>query len=267
MTQLPLSQGYPRRSATTIANETASAGARRVDSANSTLVDAAERAADAVHDRAAVAVAEIKPRLRGWLHAATAPLAFVGLLTTLVLAERTSVRVGVAVYLVSSLMLFTTSAIYHTGTWSPGLMRVLKRLDHANIFLLIAGSSTPFAVLLLSADHLMVLMGVMWGGAVVGVAVKMLWIDAPRWIGVALYLALGWAPVPFAADFADGGHHAALALLAVGGILYTIGALVYGARRPDPWPTFFGYHEVFHALTIAAFAAHYLGVSLLVLSN
>ncbi|MCD9200011.1 PAQR family membrane homeostasis protein TrhA [Aeromicrobium wangtongii] len=240
---------------------------RRAASPQQIAADAiagAGRAAGAVHDHTSDAIADIKPRLRGWLHAATAPLAFVSLLVVLVMAEGFAARLGVAVFMVSSLLLFTTSAIYHTGTWSAQRTKLLKRIDHANIFVLIAGSSTPFAILLLSAEHARVLMAVMWGGAAIGVAVKVLWIDAPRWMGVTLYLALGWAPVPFSADFIGGGHHTALLLLAAGGILYSLGALVYGAKRPNPSPAFFGFHEVFHALTIAAFAAHCVGVSLLV---
>jgi hemolysin III len=235
--------------------------------AGTTLGGAAERAAEAVHDHAADAIAEIKPRLRGWLHAATAPLAFVSLLVTLVLAETTAVRVGVAVYMVSALMLFTTSAVYHTGSWEPGRTRLLKRIDHANIFVLIAGSSTPFAILLLTEKHMVILMTVMWGGALAGAAFKVLWPDVPRGVGVSLYLVLGWAPVVFAADFLDEGQDVALLLLAVGGLLYSVGGVVYATKRPDPAPLFFGYHEVFHSLTVAAFITHYVGVSLLVFSQ
>jgi hemolysin III len=221
-------------------------------------------AMDALHERAVDVMNEIKPRLRGWLHAVTAPLAFFSFLVILVLADSTRVRVGVAVFMISTLMMFTTSAIYHTGSWSPRHTRMLKRADHANIFVLIAGSSTPFAMLLLTQQHATILLMVMWGGAALGVAFKMLWIDAPRWVHVPLYLVLGWAPVAFARDFLDEGHDAVVILVAMGGLLYSVGALVYGIKRPNPSPLYFGFHEIFHSLTVTAFATHYVGVSLLV---
>jgi hemolysin III len=217
-----------------------------------------------VHDHVADGLAEIKPRLRGWLHAATAPLAFFLFLVMLVLADDTRVRAGVAVFMISALLLFGTSAIYHTGTWSPRRLILLKRLDHANIFVLIAGSSTPFAILLLSEQHAITLILLMWGGAALGVLFKIFWLDAPRGVHVPLYLLLGWAPVLYAGDFLDSGQHLPLILLTIGGVLYSVGALVYIAKRPDPSPVFFGFHEVFHTMTIVAFGAHYTGVSLLV---
>lgn len=219
---------------------------------------------DAVHDHLVDTVAEIKPRLRGWLHAATTPLAFISFVVMLVLADDMLVRAGVAVFMISALLLFGTSAIYHTKRWSPQHLNVLKRIDHANIFVLIAGSSTPFAILLLSRQHAIQLIVMMWCGAALGVVFKVLWLDAPRGVHVPLYLLLGWAPVMFAADFLDSSQHAPLILLAVGGILYSVGALVYVFKWPNPSPQFFGFHEVFHAMTIAAFAVHYLGISVLV---
>ncbi|AWB93477.1 PAQR family membrane homeostasis protein TrhA [Aeromicrobium chenweiae] len=223
----------------------------------------AEQVPSAVHDQLVDTVAEIKPRLRGWLHAATAPLAFFTFLAMLVLAETTRERFGVAVYMVSALLLFTSSAVYHTGRWSPERKRLLKRVDHANIFVLIAGSSTPFALMLLSQERAAILLGTMWGGALLGILFKIFWVDAPRWANAPLYLLLGWAPVLFAGDFIAAASPAVLSLLAAGGLLYTAGAVVYGTKRPDPAPTFFGYHEVFHSLTIAAFAAHCIGVGVL----
>ncbi|WP_194839889.1 PAQR family membrane homeostasis protein TrhA [Aeromicrobium yanjiei] len=216
-----------------------------------------------MHDQLVDTVAEIKPRLRGWLHAATAPLAFIALLGMLVVADSTRDRLGVAVYMVSALLLFTCSAVYHTGTWSPRHMRLLKRIDHANIFVLIAGSSTPFALMLLSEQRAAILLATMWGGAALGIAFKIFWVDAPRWSNAPLYLLLGWAPVIFAGDFVDAASPTVLFLLTAGGLLYTAGAVVYGTKRPDPSPAFFGYHEVFHSLTVAAFAAHCLGVGVL----
>ncbi|MCW2771483.1 MAG: DNA-binding protein [Aeromicrobium sp.] len=230
---------------------------------DASLVGAKERTVEAVHDRVTDTVNEVKPRLRGWLHAATAPLAFFSFLVVLVIAESTRVRIGVSVFMVSALLLFITSAVYHTGTWTPRRMQMLRRLDHANIFVLIAGSSTPFAMLLLSQRHAVIMLSMMWGGAALGVAFKMFWIDAPRWLYVPLYLLLGWAPIIFAGDFLNGGTPAVLMLIVAGGVFYSIGALVYGLKWPNPSPAYFGFHEVFHSFTIAAFFVHYVGVSLL----
>jgi hemolysin III len=226
-----------------------------------------ERVVEVVQDRLVDAAQEVKPRLRGWLHAGTAPLAFISLLVVLVIAETPSTRIGVAVFMVSALLLFTTSAVYHTGTWTPRLMQVLKRLDHANIFILIAGSTTAFAILLLPPDNAVILLTIMWGGAAAGVVFKIFWITAPRWLNVPLYLVLGSAPILFTDDFVGAGHHAALMFLAAGGLLYSLGALVYATKRPNPSPAYFGFHEVFHTLTIAAFATHYVGISLLAYSQ
>lgn len=206
---------------------------------------------------------EIKPRLRGWLHAATWPLAFFGFLVMLVLADDVKVRAGVAVFMFSALLLFGTSAVYHTGRWKALARSRLRRLDHANIFVLIAGSYTPFALLLLPLSDAIWLISLVWGGALLGVAFRVFWVGAPRWLYVPIYLALGWAAVFWIDDFRSNGTTAALVLMVVGGLLYSIGALVYGFKRPNPWPRWFGFHEIFHAFTIAAFIVHYVGVSLL----
>ncbi len=221
-------------------------------------------AIEPLHERLMDTVQEIKPRLRGWLHAGTTPLAFMSFLVMLVLADDLAVRVGVAVFMTSALLLFGTSAIYHTRTWSPARSNLLRRIDHANIFVLIAGSSTPFAILLLSETHAIQLISIMWGGAALGVLFKICWLDAPRGVHVPLYLLLGWAPAWFAGDFLDSSQVAPLVLLGAGGVLYSLGAVVYAFRRPDPSPRYFGFHEVFHSMTIVAFGVHYAGVSLLV---
>ncbi len=206
---------------------------------------------------------QLKPKLRGWLHAAAWPLAFVGFLVILVVADSIKVRAGVAVFMVSALMLFGTSAFYHAGNWSDAAKARWRRLDHANIFVLIAGSYTPFALLLLDTRNAWMLLSLVWGGAVFGALLRVFWIGAPRWIYVPIYVALGWAAMFWIDDFYKVGGTAVVALLLTGGGLYTLGALVYGFKRPDPWPTWFGFHEVFHLLTIAAFVVHYVGVSLL----
>ena len=216
-----------------------------------------------VSDRLKVKVDEIKPKLRGWLHAATWPLAFFGFLVMLVVADSIKVRAGVAVFMVSALMLFGTSAVYHAGHWSTANRARWKRVDHANIFVLIAGSYTPFALLLLDTKNAWILLSLVWGGAILGMLFRVFWVGAPRWLYVPIYLALGWAAVFWMGDFQRAGGNAVFTLLAIGGGLYTLGAVVYGFKKPNPWPNWFGFHEVFHTLTIAAFIVHYIGVSLL----
>ncbi len=205
---------------------------------------------------------EVKPRLRGWLHAATAPLALAAGIVLVWLAPTTTTRVGAAIFAISALLLFSVSATMHRGTWSPRTGLLLRRLDHASIFLLIAGSYTPFTLILLEGRPRVVLLTIAWAGALLGIAFRILWTGAPRLLYTALYLALGWTAVLFADDFAASGAVAVLVLLATGGLLYTAGGVVYALRRPDPRPAWFGFHEVFHALTIAAFIVHYVGVSI-----
>ena len=205
---------------------------------------------------------ESKPRLRGWLHLAVAPLALAAGVVLVVLSPTATTRLGSAVFAGSALVLFTVSAIYHRGRWNPRTWTFLRRFDHANIFLLIAGSYTPFTLLLLEGTERVVLLSVVWTGAVAGIAFRVFWTNAPRWLYTPIYLALGWAAVFFFPDFASGAGAAVLTLMVVGGGFYTLGGLVYGIKRPNPSPSWFGFHEVFHTLTILAFIAHYVGVSI-----
>ncbi len=222
-----------------------------------------EEATEAIHQ----AVDEIKPKLRGWLHAATWPLAFFSFLVLLVLSDNVLVRFGAAVFMFSALALFGVSAAYHTGRWSVRSRTIWKRVDHATIFVLIAGSYTPFSLLLLTPGQATLLLSVVWGGALVGALSRIFWLGAPRWLYVPLYLLLGWAAVFYFPEFAREASTPVMVLLIVGGVLYTLGALVYGFKKPDPWPTWYGFHEVFHTLTIAAFIVHYIGVSFLAYSH
>ena len=211
----------------------------------------------------------VKPRLRGWLHLVNAPLTLAAGIVLIALSPNAPTRTGSAVFAGSALVLFTVSAIYHRGSWSPRVHAFLKRFDHANIFVLIAGSCTPFAILLLDGADRWTMLAISWGGALAGVALKVLWGGAPRWLSAPIYIALGWAPVFFFGDFITGASSygsaigtAVIVLVVVGGGLYTLGGLVYGTQFPDPWPRWFGFHEVFHTLTILAFVTHYVGVSL-----
>jgi hemolysin III len=214
-------------------------------------------------------IAEIKPKLRGWLHAASTPLILAAGIVLVCLSPTATTRIGSALYATTALLLFGVSAIYHRGTWSPRVWRFLNRFDHANIFLLIAGSYTPFSLILLDGLNRVLMLSVVWGGALLGVAFKLFWPTAPRWLSAPIYIALGWAAVFFIPAFFDGALAlglgigiAVFVLIAVGGALYTVGGLVYGFQWPDPSPRWFGFHEVFHSFTIAAFVAHYVGVSL-----
>jgi hemolysin III len=222
------------------------------------VVEATASAADQLSS----ALEELKPKLRGWLHAVTAPLTLAAGIVLIALSPTATSRVGSVVFMGSAFLLFTVSAVYHRGTWSPRTWSILQRLDHASIFVLIAGSYTPFALVLLEGSARVTLLAIAWGGALAGVTFRMLWHSAPRWFYTPIYIALGWAAVFYIDDFVARGSTAVFVLIATGGILYTLGGLVYGLRRPNPFPSWFGFHEVFHAFTIVAFVTHYVGVLL-----
>ncbi|WP_433243075.1 PAQR family membrane homeostasis protein TrhA [Streptosporangium sp. CA-135522] len=206
----------------------------------------------------------IKPRLRGWLHAGTLPVALIAGFVLVALGPTLQARLAAAVYAITSGLLFGISATYHRGTLSPRLEEVLRRLDHANIYLIIAGTYTPFAILALDGAARVVVLGVIWAGAIAGVLFRVLWTGAPRWLSTALYIGLGWTAAFVLPQLLAGAGVVAVALVLVGGLLYTAGGVVYGLRRPDPSPRWFGFHEVFHALTVAAYLVQYVAVSLVV---
>ncbi|MER5320440.1 PAQR family membrane homeostasis protein TrhA [Streptosporangium roseum] len=206
----------------------------------------------------------IKPRLRGWLHAGALPVALIAGFVLVALGPTLQARLAAAIYAITSGLLFGISATYHRGTLSPRLEEVLRRLDHANIYLIIAGTYTPFAMLALDGPARAVVLGVIWTGAVAGVLFRVLWTGAPRWLSTALYIGLGWTAVFVLPQLLEGAGAAAVALVFVGGLLYTAGGVVYGLRRPDPSPRWFGFHEVFHAFTVAAYLVQYVAVSLVV---
>jgi len=214
-------------------------------------------------------LAEVKPKLRGWLHLGIAPLTLAAGIVLIALSPNTTTRIGSAAFAGTALILFTVSAIYHTGTWSPRVWSFLRRFDHANIFLLIAGSYTPFSLLLLEGSQRVWLLATVWAGAILGVVFRIFWTDAPRWLYVPIYLALGWAAVFFIPSFLEGATKlgvgvgiATFSMIVLGGALYTVGGVVYGFQRPNPSPRWFGFHEVFHSFTVLAFVSHYVGVSL-----
>jgi hemolysin III len=200
-----------------------------------------------------------KPTWRGWIHAGTFPLT-IGLGTVLIVnAEGTAAKVSSTVFVVSSMLLFGISALYHRIAWREKTRRVFKRLDHANIFVLIAGSYTPITVLALPADKATLLLTLVWIGAGLGIAFQVLWIGAPRWLYVPLYLLLGWAAVMFMGDFFE-ANAVMMTLILAGGVFYTIGAVIYGLKRPNPFPGKFGFHEIFHALTLLAYLCHWAAI-------
>jgi len=219
-----------------------------------------------VRDDLRETVEELKPRLRGWLHAGTLPLSVAGGIVLVALSPGGDARVGAVVFMVASVLLFGVSALYHTRSWSARTRNVLKRLDHSTIFLFIAGTYTPFALLLLDDRSAQGLLTVVWGGAVLGVLFRVFWVGAPRWLYVPIYLALGWAAAFWMKEFSANAGTAVIVLMVVGGLLYSLGAVVYTLKRPNPFPRWFGFHEVFHTCTIAAFSAHYAGISIAALA-
>ncbi|MCP9954519.1 hemolysin III family protein [Actinomadura madurae] len=172
-------------------------------------------------------------------------------------------RLASAVYVAASGMLFGISGTYHRQR-SHRLIEVLRRFDHANIYLIIAGTYTPFAVVALDGGVRVAVLASVWTGAVAGVVFRTVWIGAPRALYVTLYIVLGWVAVFFLPQFLDGAGLAACLLVALGGICYSVGGVVYGLRKPDPSPSWFGFHEVFHAFTLAAYVLQYIAVSLVV---
>ena len=218
--------------------------------------------------RLSESIAEVKPHLRGWLHLTIVPPTLIAGIVLVALSPDGPTRAGSAVFMASALILFGGSAAYHRGNWSPGTWRVLRRLDHCNIFVLIAGSCTAAALLLLDGTDRVLMLTIVWSSAVVGVAARFVWSDAPRWLSPPIYIAAGFGALLFFPGLLSGASRlgdsgvAALVLLGTGSALYIAGAVVYGLRRPDPWPSWFGFHEVFHTFTVFAFASHYVGISI-----
>jgi hemolysin III len=204
-----------------------------------------------------------KPRLRGRLHQYAF---FVALACGIVLCAIAATRPGIApllsclIYSLTVCGLFGISALYHRRIWSERGYQIMRRADHSMIFIFIAGTYTPFCVLLLDAPTATLMLALIWGGALGGVALKSVWPHLPRWVGAPLYLALGWAAVVILPDILHAGGVAALVLLAAGGVIYSIGAAFYALRKPNPWPSVFGHHEFFHACTLLAAICHHVAV-------
>ena len=219
-------------------------------------------------DDAAVRLAEllmIKPKWRGWIHTVAAPLALAAGIILVAVAPTTDRKITSAIYAATGVLLFGISAIYHRGSWSPGVKMVLKRLDHTNIMLVIAGSYTPLAWSLLERPKAVLLLWVIWSGAILGVLFRLLWTEAPRWLYVPIYIALGCGSLFYMPEFFAASLPAAV-LICVGGVLYITGAVFYALKKPNFSYEHFGFHELFHALTVLAFGAHFAAILIAVLS-
>lgn len=200
---------------------------------------------------------ETRPLLRGYLHLAACAVAVAGCVGLLLLAESPRAYIGGTVFAACLIAMYAISGTYHTVRWGPKMNSAFKRLDHAMIFVVIAGSYTPFCLLAASDRWGVAILAIVWPVALAGVALKVAWPSAPRWLGVGLYVATGWVALVAATELTDWFALLPLLLLAGGGALYTIGGVIYALRWPDPFPRVFGYHEVFHALVIAASVLHY----------
>lgn len=208
---------------------------------------------------------EHKPSWRGWIHLGTFPFALAAGIVLVVLADGVVATVGSAIFAVNSLLLFGVSAVYHRFHWSDRTKAVLRRIDHANIFLLIAGTYTPLALLALSPQQGQLLLWLVWSGTLVGIAMRVFWLSAPRWIYVPIYLGLGWAATMYIVPLFN-ANVAMMVLVLVGGGVYTLGAVVYGTKWPNPSPKNFGFHEIFHSFTVLAFFCHWTAVLLIAMN-
>lgn len=198
----------------------------------------------------------MKPTLRGVLHQWAAVYALGAGTTLVALAPTPAARLAGAIYAASLVVLFTVSAVYHRFEWEPRVRLWLRRADHASIFLLIGGSYTPVALLAIGGDHGRHLLIAVWSGVALGVLVSMLWPTAPKFVGAAIAVAVGWTIVPYLGALGRELNAAELWLIGLGGVAYTVGAVVYAAKRPNPWPQHFGYHEIFHVLTLIGAGLH-----------
>ncbi|ALV44493.1 hemolysin III [Arthrobacter alpinus] len=204
---------------------------------------------------------EHKPSWRGWLHAGSTPVVLIAGIILVLLASSPAAMITSAIYIATGVLLFGTSALYHRGNWSPTAKALLKRIDHSNIMLVIAGSYTPLSYLMLPRPTATLLLWMIWIGAVAGVVFRVAWVGAPRWLYVPLYVLLGTTALLFLPQFWAAGSVPTL-LICAGGAMYIAGAVIYGIKKPNFSHRHFGFHELFHALTVAGFTCHFIAVCL-----
>lgn len=212
-----------------------------------------------------VVTGSVKPKLRGMLHLINTPLALLGGLILMVLADDLVMRIGCAVWTLTAIVLFGHSAFYHRGSWTAKVEKLLRRIDHSNIAIFIAGTYTPLALSMLEGTSRIVILALIWGCAAADVTFRTLWLGAPRWLYVALYLVMGWVSIFWLPAFWTAGGPAIVLLLIAGGLCYSAGAVIYALKRPNPSPVWFGFHELFHAGTVAGAICHWVAILLAVL--
>jgi len=232
-------------------------------------VSSSDNTAPRVGTALATHVAELKPRLRGWLHAYAAGVSIIS--GAAMIAVAAALRGGSAatttgIYCATVTLLFGTSALYHRLHWSPAAHRLMKRLDHSMIFVFIAGTYTPIAALTLPRDAAIAVLVAVWTGALIGVGLQTTWPSAPRWLSAPCYIALGWVAAFVMPDLLHNAGVTAFVLIIAGGVIYTIGGVVYALKRPNPFPGLFGFHEVFHLCTLVAAVCHYVAIWLAIFS-
>ncbi len=243
-------------------------GAERMGERASAARDAMGERATAAKEATADAIASVKPKLRGVSHEWAFFLSLGFGAALIILAETPKATLAVTIYAVSLSALLGTSALYHRVNWTrPNVRLWMRRLDHSMIFFLIAGTYTPFALLVLNGPLASAILIVVWIGAIAGAIVEMVWINHPKWVGALIYLSLGWVAVAAFPELWSSMGVAGTMLVAAGGLLYTAGAVVYATQRPNPNPAIFGYHEVFHLFVIAAAVAHFSAVAFFALPN
>ena len=192
------------------------------------------------------------------------PISLVAGIVLITAADRLQGRITLGIFTLTAVTLFTCSAIYHRIGWKPKAKALWRRIDHANITILIAGSYTPFAIYLLSHKQAVILLSLVWGGAILTAVLRILWLGAPRWLYVIAYIALGWAAVFYLPTFWQNGGVAVFVLIAAGGICYTAGGIIYALKKPNFSINWFGFHELFHAFTAAAFALQFIAAALVI---
>jgi hemolysin III len=205
-----------------------------------------------------------KPKLRGIVHLVMSPLSLVAGLTLITLASELRGRITLGIFTLTAVTLFTCSALYHRVAWTDKNKAIWRRIDHSNISILIAGTYTPFAVYLLQPSQTKTLLIVAWGGAILISLLRIFWLSAPRWLYVAGYISLGWAAVFYMPQFLKSGGVAIFILIVTGGVLYSAGGVIYALKKPNFSINWFGFHELFHAMTAAAFVCHFVAAVLTV---